>query len=83
MDENYEEIDGSVAEIPGNGLAFTASNHRNLFRINHYITKSEQDLSEKCRRGYPDGNRNADYEESIRRFDVPLTIDKEILKWMN
>jgi len=79
VDEDMQEIDDTVAFKPGFGRAFTAVNKRKTFRINHYSTKSLEDLREKCKRGYPDGHANAVFEEQLAIYDKPLCRDREIL----
>ena len=55
--------------------AFSAKNNRAVFRINHYCTKSLEELREKCAKGRADGSPNADYEGLLRQFDEPLEED--------
>ena len=55
--------------------AFSRENHREVFRINHYTTKSLEDLEKKCRRGYPDGSPNTVFENQLKPFEAPLTED--------
>ncbi|MDO5131806.1 MAG: glycosyltransferase family 92 protein [Eubacteriales bacterium] len=71
-------IDNYCSVIPGNGKAFTARNHRTVFRINHYNTKSLEDLKAKCARGFPDGAPNANYDNLLLQFAEPLTEDYSI-----
>lgn len=84
VDEDMNIIDGRAAFKPGLGRAFTVFNHRKVFRINHYVTRSEDDLREKCLRGYPDGHANAVFEDELALFEnVKLVEDKEICKFAN
>ena len=74
-----KEISGNYsAFIEGGGRAFTATNYRDVFRINHYSTKSLEDLEQKCKRGYPDGTPNAVLSEQLRPFAEPLIEDATI-----
>ncbi len=78
VDENYRFIDNYSSYISKAGRAFTEDNHRDIFRINHYVTKSLEDLEIKCARGYADGVDNAVFEEQLRMFECPLVSDYEI-----
>lgn len=75
VDESQNVIDGTVSYIEGYGYAFTEENHRNILRINHYITKSKEELKIKCERGYPDGTQNPNYTKSLERFHTALVND--------
>lgn len=55
--------------------AFSLKHHRELFRINHYCTRSLEDLREKCRKGRADGSPDADYDNLLRQFDYPMIQD--------
>ena len=57
---------------------FSREHHHDMFRINHYTTKSLEDLEEKCRRGYPDGSPNAVFENQLKPFEAPLREDHAI-----
>lgn len=63
------------------GKAFTAHNNREMLRINHYITKSLEDLEEKCRKGYPDGMPNAGFERQLEPFREALEEDYSIKEY--
>lgn len=78
VDETKEIIDNRYAFVYGSGRAFTAHNHRDIFRINHYITRSIEDLEEKCRRGYADGAPNTEVEKQLSNFNAPLEEDLSI-----
>lgn len=58
--------------------AFSWKNNHEIFRINHYVTKSLDDLKEKCRKGRPDGSPDPDYNDYIRQFNGPMTEDYTI-----
>lgn len=76
------EISGNYsAFLEGTGRAFTATNCRDVFRINHYSTRSLEDLEQKCRRGYADGAPNAVMEEQLRPFAEPLIEDAAIRRY--
>lgn len=78
VDENGEEISTKWMYVSGSGAAFTGENRTRDIRINHYWTKSEQDLAEKCSRGYAAGSFSPDYENIMRRLDYPQKTDKMI-----
>lgn len=78
VDERKSRIDNRNAYAPSAGRAFTANNHTDIFRINHYSTKSLEDLEEKCARGYADGASNLDYERALQPFRGPLVEDDVI-----
>ena len=82
VDENHIFIDGSATNTPYKSYAFTDKNNTNKLRINHYITKSVEDLVEKSRRGYPDGMPSNKTQESLERFNVPLRNDKTIERFI-
>uniref|UniRef100_UPI004056B305 glycosyltransferase family 92 protein n=1 Tax=Acetatifactor sp. TaxID=1872090 RepID=UPI004056B305 len=82
VDENGEEISTKWMYVSGSGAAFTDKNRTQHIRINHYWTKSEQDLREKCSRGYAAGSFSPDYENIMRRLDYPQKIDKEIERYI-
>jgi hypothetical protein len=82
VDEKHMPIDGNAKNIPYKSMAFTGSNNVEKLRINHYITKSLEDLREKGKRGYPDGMPANVYEESVNRFNVPLIEDRDIFRFI-
>jgi len=75
VNENGDTIDNYCAYSEGAGRAFTENNNREIFRINHYFTKSLEELKEKCERGYADGAPGRKYEEVLQMFDAPLIRD--------
>ena len=78
VNECGREIDNYCSYMEGMGRAFTEVNHREVFRINHYCTKSLEDLKVKCARGYPDGSPNAVFEKQLRPFKEEQTEDRAI-----
>lgn len=78
VDEEGCEIDTKWMYVGGSGAAFTETNKVEYIRINHYWTKSEQDLKEKCERGYASGGFNPDYENIMKRLDYPKKTDDAI-----
>ena len=68
VDEDGEEITAKWMYISGSGPAFTGKNKVKKIRINHYWTKSEQELREKVNRGYAAGSFNPDFENIMRRI---------------
>ncbi len=78
VDEDGEEISTKWMYVSGSGAAFTGENKTKYIRINHYWTKSEQDLREKCSRGYAAGSFSPDYENIMKRLDYPQKNDKKI-----
>lgn len=81
VDENRGFIDNYSSYISRAGRAFTEDNHKDIFRINHYVTRSLEDLEAKCAKGYADGVDNAVFEEQLRMFDNPLVSDYEIKEY--
>ena len=75
VDSRKNVIDNYRAFVPDSGEAFTEHVYLDVFRINHYQTKSLQDVREKCAQGYPNGMPNAVLEEQLRSFNVPLKED--------
>ena len=82
VDENHEPIGIGEFGTRGERFAFTEHNNCEKLRINHYITKSYEDLQNKGKRGYPDGMPNNVFEESMKRFEVPLKEDEAILRFV-
>ncbi len=82
VDENHNPIGAEETGKKGERFAFTARNSTEKLRINHYITKSLEDLREKGKRGYPDGMPNNVFEESVNRFNVPLIEDDSIRRFI-
>ena len=78
VNEDGEIIDNTCAFIQWTGRAFTARNHSSVFRINHYATKSLEDLEAKCARGYADGAPNAVFENQLKPYKEPLVEDAAI-----
>lgn len=78
VDEDDEEITTKWMYVSGSGPAFTGQNKTERIRINHYWTKSEQDLAEKCNRGYAAGSFSPDYENIMKRLDYPQRMDRSI-----
>jgi len=54
VDENKDEIIGEAIYAKYSSMACTMFNHTSKIRINHYWTKSKDELLKKCVRGYPD-----------------------------
>lgn len=82
VDEDGEEVSAKWMYVSGSGPAFTGENRINKIRINHYWTKSEQELREKVNRGYPSGNLNPDFENIMKRIDYPQMKDEAIIKYI-
>ncbi len=82
VDENHNEITGNAKNTPYWSPAFTSNNNVSRLRINHYMTKSIEDLIAKGKRGYPDGMPANKFQESIDRFNVPLKKDDTILRFL-
>lgn len=83
VDEDDEEITSKWMYVSGSGAAFTGENKTQKVRINHYWTKSEQDLREKCNRGYAAGGFNPDYENIMKRLDYPQKEDRAIIPYVD
>jgi len=82
VDEDGEEITTKWMYVSGSGPAFTGENKSKNIRINHYWTKSEQELKEKCNRGYASGGFNPDYENIMKRLDYPQKEDRAIERYI-
>lgn len=82
VDENHIPIGNGEYGVKGERLAFTEHNSCKKLKINHYITKSLEDLRKKGKRGYPDGMPNNVFDESVQRFNVPLKEDLAIQKFV-
>lgn len=78
VDEKKQTIDNYSAVLERTGRAFTPMNYRDVFRINHYCTKSLEDLRRKCARGYSNGAPNADFDNMVDVFSAPLVEDTVI-----
>ena len=79
VDECGRAIDNYSSYLEAAARAFTEVNHREMFRINHYLTKSHEDLRAKCARGYPDGSPNAVFENYLDAFkSEKMTEDRVI-----
>ena len=81
VDENKEVISGGALYVE-EGRACTYRNSIKKLRINHYWTKSLEELKEKCQRGYADGSVNPEYEKILARLDFPLMEDREIERFV-
>lgn len=79
VDENFNEM---VGDGPHH-LATTPSNSIEKLRINHYWTKSLEDLEEKCKRGYADGCANANFQKTLKQLDYPMIEDKLLYNYLN
>lgn len=77
VDENKEEIVGDAIYASRSSMTCTMVNTCNILRINHYWTKSEEELRIKCQRGYPDGHPNPDYDSILSRLAYPMKEDWE------
>ena len=78
VDENMKPVDGSKMLVPGAGRANTEHNSIEKIRINHYWTKSLEELRQKCDRGYAAGNFEPQYNSILARLDYPLMEDSEL-----
>ena len=83
VSETGERIDNASAHLYAQGRAFTSHNHRDIFRINHYITKSLEDLEAKCLRGYADGAPASTKEIQLRPFQKSISEDYTIKPYIN
>lgn len=81
VDERKEVIDNTCAFVPEASEAFTGVPNGEIFRINHYYTRSMEDLRIKCERGFPDGAPKGAIESYTRIFDRPLKQDYSIKRF--
>lgn len=80
VDENKNEIVGEAIYVRNSSMSCTMFNHTSKLRINHYWTKSEEELRIKCNRGYPDGHSNPDFTRILERLNFPLVEDWESVR---
>jgi len=78
VDERGVALDNCYSYMPQAGRAFSEFNNHSVFRLNHYHSKSVEDLKRKCERGYADGANNLPFEETLRSYDVPQIQDYAI-----
>lgn len=78
VDEQMRPIGNASAFIYASGRAFTPAGSCEVFRMNHYVTRSYEDLQKKCARGYADGVANPQINQQLAMFDVPLQYDYTI-----
>lgn len=84
VDTECDPIDNFSSFLENTGKAFTPRNYRNVLRINHYNTKSLEELRRKCDRGYADGAPNAIFQNMLRMFqEAPQTEDYTIESYAN
>lgn len=81
-DENSNVIDTKWMYISHSGPAFVGEYCSDVIRINHYWTKSLQDVKEKCQRGYACGDFNPDYNNIIKRVSFPMRQDFAIQEYI-
>ena len=81
VNECKEAIGNRNAYAWGLARAFTYHNNREIFRINHYVTKSLEDLRFKCARGVPSGAPNPVYENMLAPFRETLEDDYSIKEY--
>ena len=81
VDEGENRIGNTNAFAPMAGRAFTPCHRGEVFRINHYNTKSIEDLEAKYLRGFPDGSPSVEVEEALRPFREPLAEDHAISRY--
>lgn len=75
VDEKENPIYGAAIYAKQSSMSCTFTNNTNILRINHYWTKSKQELRRKCKRGYPDGHKNPVYDIIIERLNYPMKQD--------
>lgn len=79
VDEEKNLIDNTYAHSLCAGKAFTQRNFRSVFRINHYMTRSLEDLRYKCNKGYADGAPNKKFDTALGPFiELPMKEDRVI-----
>ena len=81
VDTLKKPIDNYNAYKERSGRAFTHKNYRDVFRINHYRTRSLEDLKNKCARGTADGAPDKEYQKELSPFEAPLVEDKSIMPY--
>lgn len=83
VDETANPIIGEAIFTGSGSMTCTMENHSSVIRINHYWTKSKEELRKKCSRGYADGNQNPVYDTILKRLDFPMTEDFSIERFWN
>lgn len=79
VNEQKEHIDNYAALAPLVGRAFTKRNYHDVFRINHYWTRSLEDLEEKHRRGFASGRPRRSFDAELNAFrELPMSYDYTI-----
>ena len=81
VDEQMNELDNTNSFIKGAGKAFSRKSCAEVFRINHYRTKSIEELQIKCAKGYIDGKPNAVPEDLLAPYNGPMKEDYSIRPW--
>ncbi|MGN0473413.1 MAG: glycosyltransferase family 2 protein [Lachnospiraceae bacterium] len=81
-DEDGNEIDTMWMYTSNSGPAFSGEHKKRKIWINHYWTRSEQDLLEKCQRGYASGGFNPKYENIMKQLDYPLVDNYSIERFV-
>ncbi len=81
VDENGHSIDTKWMYLSNSGPAFTGKNNSSYIRINHYWTKSKEELRNKCNRGYS-ASFSPDYEKILARLNYPQTKDDIALRYV-
>lgn len=83
VDEMANPIIGEAIYAGSGSMTCTMENHCGVIRINHYWTKSKEELRQKCSRGYADGNQNPVYDSILKRLDFPMTEDFSIERFLD
>lgn len=81
VDENHRPITGAALYVP-RGRACTYIPSIEKLRMNHYWTKSLEELDFKCRRGYADGVANLRRDYALQIVDQPMKEDRAILRFV-
>ncbi|MBQ0066258.1 MAG: glycosyltransferase family 92 protein [Firmicutes bacterium] len=81
VNEKKEVISGTAMYAPL-GTACTMTNSIERLRINHYWTKSLEELKEKCDKGRSDGSSSLLFETTLKRLEGEKMEDTAILRFL-
>lgn len=81
VNEKKKPMNGT-SMLSNYGGATTRANSIEKIRINHYWTKSLEDLNEKCRKGRSDSSIDLLVADVLRRIEGETIIDTSILQFL-
>lgn len=81
VNEMKKPINGT-SMLTSYGGATTRTNSIERIRLNHYWTKSLEDLNEKCRKGRPDPSADLLVADVLKRIEGENITDESILQFL-